>query len=220
VCSSDLHEAKVQVQDQLGKGLIITAINGEPLSRWLTKPTPFDVGESGTVSQSYWKGMKVPEWLADLASEIDEANQAGRVIVEKAPNIEGFAGDLVLSTPKGDAVLLVSKDPSRAAYIIKKKIDGSDWNAWLHARMRELYSKYRRKAPGTKKEDLPNVNLTAKRKPKLLLRDELKTLGAGYALRRAIGPAQNQQMREEMKSLINNGVNFADGLHLADNSAE
>jgi hypothetical protein len=215
------HEAKTLVQSQLGQGLVLTAINGESLSRWLVKPSPFDTSDPETVSK-HWKGGKVPDWLADLASEIDEAVQAGRVNVERITKIEGFNGDLALSTPKGDAVLLVSKDPSRAAYIVRKKIDNTDWDMWMYNKMKELYQTYRRKPAGTKKEDLPNLNLKDKRQPKLSARDELSKLGAGYALRRAIGhkspQGSNQQMREEMKLLINNGVNFEEGRHLADTS--
>lgn len=209
-------EDKSVVQDQFGKGLVVTAINGEPLSRWLTKPSSIDMDTSspGSASKSFWGG-KVPDWLSDLSAEIDEAVRNGKVNVERA-RLEGFQGDLVLSTPKGDSVLLISKDPSHAAYIIRKKIDNTDWDAWLNKTMKELIAKYSRRSAGTKKEDIPNVNLAAKRQPKLLLRDLLSQNKGGYALRRAIGPAQGQQMRDEIKRLINNGVNYADGQHLAD----
>ena len=213
-------EAKQRVEDQLNTGYIITAINGEPLSRWIAKPSSIDMDTSapGSAAKSFWGG-KIPDWLGDIATEIDDAVRTGRVNVERS-RTTGFEGDLVLSTNRGDSVLIISKDPARAAYIIKKKIQGNDWDVWLNTNMKELYSKYRRKPAGTKKEDMPNVNLKDKRKPKLSLRDMLMSAEGGYALRRAVGFKQDQQLRNEIKQLINNGVNYADGKHLADTSPE
>jgi len=202
-------EAKQMVEDQLGKGLIIAAINGEPLSRWLSKPAPIEAGAG------VWGKGEIPDWLGDLAVIVDEALRNNKVNAERS-RIEGFEGDLVLSSHQGDSILLISKDPAKAAYILRKKIAGTDWDVWITAKMKELYSKYRRKTAGTKKEDLPAPKLDDKRRPKLSLRDLLAEVDGGYALRRAIGFKQDQRMREELKKLIDNGVNYADGQALAD----
>jgi hypothetical protein len=203
-------EAKQQVEDQLGTGLVIAAINGEPLSRWLTRPAHITA-----TNGSIWGKGEVPEWLEDVAVVVDEAVRNGKVNAERS-RIEGFEGDLVLSSSQGDSILLISKDPAKAAYILRKKIAGTDWDVWITTKMKELYSKYRRKPIGTKKENALAPNLDTKRRPKLSLRDILIEVDGGYALRRAIGFRQNQQMRDELKKLINNGVNYADGRALAD----
>lgn len=203
------HEPKLMVEDQLGRGLVVAAINGEPLSRWVVKPAPIAVGEKP------WGPGEIPDWLGDLAVVVDEAIRDKKVNAERS-RIEGFEGDLVLSTPQGDSILLISKDPAKAAYILRKKIAGTDWDSWVTAKMKELYSKFRRKPAGSKKEDLPAPNLKDKRRPKLSLRDILTEVDGGYALRRAIGHGQDQHMRDELKRLVDNGINYADGRALAD----
>lgn len=204
-------EAKQMVEDQLGRGLVITAINGEPLSRWLARPAPIAPTSGGSI----WGKGEIPEWLEDVAVIVDDAVRNGKVNAERS-RIEGFEGDLVLSTPQGDSVLVISKDPAKAAYVLRKKIDGTDWDVWITAKMKELYAKYRRKPAGTKKENIPAPNLNDKRRPKLSLRDLLTGVDGGYALRRAIGFKQDQHMRDELKKLIGSGINYADGRALAD----
>jgi hypothetical protein len=228
-------EMKQLTQEQVGKGMVIHSINGEPLSRWMVKPIPAGVGAPGKSFGEMIRGTSnkpLPEWLDALSRDIDAAVAAGKVKVDIS-RTRGFEHDLILSG-NGDAVLFFAKDTmARAAYVFKKKVDvdghPTDFDVAVDQKMKELQSQHKRRPRGSKREAEPGADIgkaaerraagqleraeatsaaDSGRQPKLLLRDWLIETGNGYALRR-------DYRKEDIMALIERGVNFADAKRLA-----
>lgn len=183
-----------------------------------------------------------PEWLVKLAAVIDDTIKSGTVNVETS-RMKGFPGEIIFSTPHGDSVLVISRERSKAGYVFKKKInlDGAptDYDVAISKKMSEFQTSYSRKPRGIKKtgetEPIPgsvaDIRAAArkakeqlrrageqqeageKRPPKLMLRDWLRQTENGYALRRDF-------RAEDIKRLLNGGINYEDGLRLSEPGSE
>lgn len=200
-------DSKHLVNDQLGNGAVIYAIDGVPLSQWLKKTVtmdaPIDVNPK-------------TEWLAKIVKAINDAQTDVKVKSER-PRIPGFTDDAyrILSTTEGDSVLLISPIMANAAYILKKKMKYNeavaDYDVAAHELMTKYIADWKRKPRGTKREDLPAPNLEEKRQPRLRFRDWLDDNGNinGYALRRDYHTG-------DIENLIKGGINYADGKKLID----
>ncbi len=164
---------------QTGLGGAIYAIDGQPLSRVMTMPTPIGsddekIDEVGKFHK--WAGITTdaegniigggegrggrgaegpaPEWLVKLSSVIDGVIRSGEVKVELS-RMKGFQGEIIFSTPHGDSVLLLSRERSKAAYVFKKKMDldgvPTDYDVATSKKMTEFQTTYSRKPRGVKK---------------------------------------------------------------------
>lgn len=203
----------------------------------ISDPELGDVGGQG----GQWgkdQGGPPPEWLMKLAKVIDEVIRSGEVKVESS-RMKGFQGEIIFSTPHGDSVLLLSKERSRAGYVFKKKMDldgvPADYDVTVSKKMQEFQTSYSRKPRGVKRtgetEPMPQdyasmkdaikkakdqmkksgeqIEAGEKRQPRLMLRDWLKQTENGYSLRRDF-------RAEDILRLLRGGVNYVDGLRLAD----
>jgi hypothetical protein len=226
-------ETKTTIGDQIGNGMIIHAIDGEPITNWLDIPPPIDVDETRLSPLDVFLGrtgrtMDVPKWLEELVQAIDIATRDGKVKADLARKVRGFESSLVLSTPNGDAVLVIAKEAQNAAYVFKKRMwiesdEGtkpvdSDWDVIVSKKMKDFIARFKRRPRGTKKEDIPAPQLEAKRQPRLALRDWMhKTekewgIEQGYVLRRDFNKAH-------IIDLMNNGISYMSGLALADSGS-
>lgn len=210
------HEEKALIADQLGNGFIIVGVNGDKLSSIISKPLPANYStENELGSKDSGKPRDewhVPEWLDSLRKMIDEMVATGKLKVEKA-RMHGFTGELIFSTPTGDAVLITDTVMSKAAYVVKKKVlvpqsvEGEsakvalDYDVYINELMEKFIAKYRRKAAGTKKDTFNKPNLETKRHPRLSLRDELIKHDNGFALRRDFN-------LDVIKQMFDNGINY------------
>ena len=243
-------ETRSMVQDQIGQGGIIYAVDGVPLSEYMVKTMelPGAEGEDEWTRLKKWLGGGagesgegggredyVPEWLMRLSGEIEGAIKAKRVRADIS-RMKGFEGELVLSTPSGDAVMVISKRYAKAAYILRKKmnLDGAptDYDVAISTKMNEFLKDYHRKPRGEKMRtdfsiddimalkrksrgalDRAGEQPSQKRLPRFLLRDWLGETDNGYILRRDV-------RAEDIRRLIGGGLRFEDGRTLAASSAE
>jgi hypothetical protein len=243
-------EARSMMQDQIGQGGIIYAVDGVPLSDYLVKSMALP-GEEGDDEWSRFKkwvnpggaedagprGGKsdyIPPWLMKLSGEIEAAIKTGKVKAEIA-RIKGFEGELILSTLSGDAAMVVSKLYARAAYIFRKKMDingaSTDYDVAVSAKMSEFTKEFQRKPRGEKmRTDLTiddimvmkqrakgalerSADQPAKRPPRFMLRDWIAETDNGYVLRRDV-------RAEDIRRLLEHGLNFEDGRALAESPME
>lgn len=243
-------ETRSMVEDQIGQGGIIYAVDGVPLSDYLVKAIALPGGEGDDESQRFkaWvnpggdseggRGSRsdyAPPWLMKLSGEIEGAIKAGKVKAEIS-RIKGFEGELILSTPAGDAVLLISKQYAKAAYIFRKKVDidgnPTDYDVAISAKMVEFMREFKRKPRGEKMrtdlslddiealrrqargaQDRAEAQPEGKRPPRFKLRDWLTETDNGYVLRRDV-------RAEDLRRLINGGLNFEDGRIFAESPME
>lgn len=207
-------------------------------AKW-TKWANINTDESGNVTFGKDEGPP-PDWLLKLHRVIDSTIKDPNFQIESA-RMKGFEGDIIFSTPHGDSVLVLSKGRSRAGYLFKKKVnlDGTktDYDVAVSKKMEEFQASFKRKPRGVRdtgegnptpggddleafkalrkksKEELKRnraqLDAGDKRQPKLLLRDWLKQTENGYALRRDF-------RAEDIKRLLSGGINYIDGLRLAD----
>jgi hypothetical protein len=128
------YQEQVKRQEQLGNAWIVYEIDGVPLAEVLRRPVLRPVGH------------KREQWYEELVDYIRQAKEADKTLsVEYVPaRIKRFAGDLAI-TGQGDAVLIVSHEKSKAAYIVKKKmdVDGEmyDWDDAMEMKMNEFVDK-------------------------------------------------------------------------------
>lgn len=243
-------ETRSMVQDQLGQGGVVYAVDGVPLSDYMVKAVQLPGGEGDDESKRFrtWvnpggegeggRGSRseyVPPWLMKLSTEIEGAIKAQKVKAEIS-RIKGFEGELILSTPAGDAVLLISKQYARAAYIFRKKVNlegtPTDYDVAISTKMVEFMKEFKRKPRGEKmRTDLGLDDIAAlrqqargaldraeaqpetKRPPRFKLRDWLTETDNGYILRRDV-------RAEDLRRLMNNGLNFEDGRIYAESPME
>lgn len=243
-------ETRSMVQEQFGQGGIVYAVDGIPLSQYMVKALQLPGGEGDDESARFrtWvnpggegeggRGSRseyTPPWLLKLSGEIEGAIKAGKVKAEIS-RIKGFEGELILSTPAGDAVLLISKQYAKAAYIFRKKVDlegnPTDYDVAISTKMVEFMKEFKRKPRGEKmRTDLGLDDIAAlrqqargaleraeaqpegKRPPRFKLRDWLTETDNGYILRRDV-------RAEDLRRLINGGLNFEDGRIYAESPME
>lgn len=243
-------ETKSLVQEQIGQGGIIYAVEGVPLSQYAVQgiSLPGAEGDSESMRFRRWvnpggeegtrggrDGGPAPEWLLKLSGEIDAAIRENKIKAEIS-RIKGFEGELILSTPQGDAIMLVSKQYGKAAYVLRKKmhIDGNevDYDIAISGKMTEIAKDYHRKPRGEKlgldtdlgdlgalkrrakgQMDREGEKPAQKRPPRFVLRDWLTETDNGYALYRDV-------RAEDIRRLILNGLNFEDGKKLAESPME
>lgn len=239
-------ETRSMIEDQLGRGGVIYAVDGVPLSQFMVKGVALP-GEEGSSESERFKrwmggdetrggnGGPAPVWLTKLSGDIDAAIRNGTIKAEIS-RIKKFEGELILSTPQGDAVMLVSKQYAKAAYILRKKMDingaPTDYDVAVSGKMNEFSASFKRKPRGQKLDldvdlgDLDALKRKAKgaldregdqpahkRPPRLMLRDWLKETDNGYALRRDV-------RIEDIRALLASGLNFEDGRVFAETSPQ
>jgi hypothetical protein len=176
-----------------------------------------------------------PPWLLKLSGEIEGAIKTGKVKAEIS-RIKGFEGELILSTPAGDAVLLISKQYAKAAYIFRKKVNlggtSTDYDVAISSKMVEFMKDFKRKPRGEKMRtdmtlddiaalkqqargamDRAEASSEGKRPPRFQLRDWLTETDNGYVLRRDV-------RAEDLRRLVSGGLNFEDGRVLAESPME
>lgn len=245
-------EERSMMEDQFGHGGVICAVDGVPLSQYMVKAIELPGGEGESEADRFrrwvgvsaggeggWRGESgpVPEWLIKMSSEIDAAIRAQTIKAEIA-RIKGFEGELILSTPHGDAVMLVSKQYGKAAYVFRKKmnLNGAqvDYDVAISTKMTELMKDFKRKPRGQKTGLDPDIDLgdidalkrrakgqldraagqpEYKRPPRFVLRDWLEETDNGYALYRDV-------RAEDIRRLMTNGINFEDGRTFAESPIE
>lgn len=244
-------ETRSLVQEQIGQGGIIYAVDGVPLSQYAVQgiSLPGAEGDSESTRFRRWvnpgggeegvrggrDGGPVPEWLLKLSNEIDAAIRGGTIKAEIS-RIKGFEGELILSTPQGDAVMIVSKQYGKAAYVLRKKmnIDGNqvDYDIAISGKMTEIAKDFHRKPRGEKlgidtdMDDLGALKRRAKgqmdreaekpahkRPPRFVLRDWLTDTDNGYALYRDV-------RAEDIRRLVTGGLSFEAGRGLAESPME
>jgi len=229
-------DAKREVEDQLGNGWIIYAVNGEMLSDLVKIPAgmaKFDTKEAhdnplqtflnSLLSKTKTTDVDAPEWLIEILQEIVKvaANNPNIKAYISGIHPRGFEDSLILSSESGDSVLVLTQEYSKAAYVFKKKIwmeQAGDlledkWDNIVDIKMKEFQKKYRGKVGihGDIPEPDPSVNVM----PKLALRKWLQQMETdynieqGYVLRR-------DYRKDSMINLVNSGVNYQDGLRMAD----
>ena len=238
-------EARSMMEDQFGQGGIIYAVDGVPLSNYAVKALALPGGEGDDESTRFrrWlypeggdEGTRggrenyVPPWLMKLSGEIESAVKTGKVKAEIS-RVKGFEGELILSTPAGDAILMISKQYARAAYVFRKRmtIEGhpTDYDVAVSTKMNEFTKDFKRRAPGQKMrtdmtiDDIMKLKQQAKgqleragqveqkRPPRFALRDWLTETDNGYVLRRDV-------RAEDIRRLLEHGLNFEDGRALAE----
>jgi hypothetical protein len=218
-------ELKSAAEQQLEGGLII-GLNGESLSTWLAKSVPLRLGadeifrilsgkETGAAEAD------LPDWLVGLVSQLDEKIKEGSVeagILRRVPNFQGY---LTLATKEGDAVLLVSKERDKAAYVMKKTYtypDGmtTDWDTAIYTLMKQFAEEYRRNVKrqqkrysGEEPKAMKPEEFASVRTPKLRLKDNLLQTGNGFVLRRDFHV-------EDIMNIVDGGVKFDDATKLAE----
>lgn len=243
-------EARSMMQDQVGQGGIIYAVDGVPLADYLVK----SIALPGEAGDDEWKRFKrwvnpegaedagprggradyIPQWLMKLSGEIEAAIKTGKVKAEIA-RIKGFEGELILSTLNGDAVMVVSKLYARAAYIFRKKMDingaTTDYDVAISAKMNEFTKEFQRKPRGEKmRTDLTIDDIAAmKQKARGALErssDQPAKRPPRFALRDWIAETDNGYVlrrdvrAEDIRRLMENGLSFEAGRALAESPME
>ena len=136
----------------------------------------------------------------------------------RVPNFQGY---LTLATKEGDAVLLVSKERDKAAYVMKKTYtypDGmtTDWDTAIYTLMKQFAEDYRcsvkrqqKRYKGEEPKAMKPEEFMSVRTPKLRLKGNLLQTGNGFVLRRDFHV-------EDIMNIVDGGVKFDDATKLAE----
>jgi hypothetical protein len=210
---------------------VIFAIDNAPLSDVLMAPQMVRPEDIGRIS-----GEAIPEWLSGLRDFIDEmvrnkkliARDIGMFLKGKDYVIPGFEDYVSFESRDGDAVMLLSRQPAKAAYAFKKTLtldDGTTmpWDKAITTMMKKFQGEYRRvkstvgrgklsRKFGEEGEERFGETLADwSREPKLRLSDWLFKSGNGIRMRRDFTANM-----DAIKNIVQNGVQFADAAKWAE----
>ncbi|MEM3000591.1 MAG: hypothetical protein QXU32_00820 [Nitrososphaerales archaeon] len=220
------HEEQQLVDDQVGRGKIIFAMNGEPLSYWLGIDPPKTISDGDTPLDVFvanaTKSDESREWLSDFIKIVEKATDDGKV-TQNVSKVRGFEYNLVLSSKGGDSVLVISHNIAKAAYIFKKQMwiesdqgpVSSDWDVVVDTKMREFIARYRRRPRGTKGEDIPAPNLTDAVQPRLALRYWMEETERRWGVQQGFALRRDYHLKN-IADLIDSGINYSTAEMLAD----
>jgi hypothetical protein len=212
------HEHRGQVEDQLGQGGVVYAVDGNMISDLLREPPPptaqqarrdplelFTTGPGEKDEPGDVAFEDLPPWLQRLHKMLDGAIESGQVEA-KVSSTSGFGWDLVLWTKEGDSVLVISKQKGRGAYIFKKKMalerrGGAqaealaDWDVVVG----RIIKRFRRENKGKPREE--------KTQPRLGLRRWLQQTEANWGIQQGF-MLRRDFHEQNLADIIKGGINY------------